>query len=159
GWLRSARPLTQTKALRDILGLDHLRPVARQQAPVTTAAKPVDSRKAITLQTETNFEAPPPREQPGQVEAPKEPARKLEPTRIGALDSLSKEPVLVRPHELVQHAAFLGGPGSGKTTLALNLVEQLLLQGIPAILVDRKGDLAGYANDAVWTRPLDDPRR
>ena len=36
------------------------------------------------------------------------------------------------PAELTRHAAFLGAPGSGKTTIALNLVEQLLLRGVPA---------------------------
>ena len=50
-----------------------------------------------------------------------------------------------------------GGHGSGKTTVALNLVEQLLLRGVPAILVDRKGDLCGYARPESWPRPLDDP--
>ncbi len=158
-WLRSARPLTQIKALRDVLDLDRLRPAARA-APVAqrpagdqgAAAKPLpvirtEPKRAVT---------PPPT---GAAIPPKEPPRKLEPLRIGELDSLSKDAVILAPHELMQHSAFLGGSGSGKTTLALNVVEQLLLQGIPAILVDRKGDLAGYANDAVWTRPLDDPRR
>ncbi|HPG88507.1 MAG TPA: DUF87 domain-containing protein [Hyphomicrobium sp.] len=51
---------------------------------------------------------------------------------------------------LKRHAAFLGGSGSGKTTLALSLIEQLLLRGIPAVLIDRKGDLASYANPDVW---------
>jgi DNA helicase HerA-like ATPase len=51
---------------------------------------------------------------------------------------------------LKRHAAFLGGSGSGKTTLALSLIEQLLLRGVPAILIDRKGDLASYANPDVW---------
>jgi len=46
-----------------------------------------------------------------------------------------------------RHAAFLGGTGSGKTTLALSIIEQLLENGIPAILIDRKGDLCGYAKD------------
>ena len=43
--------------------------------------------------------------------------------------------------ELTRHAAFLGAPGSGKTTIGvLNLVEHLLCcAGSPAILVDRKG--------------------
>ena len=59
----------------------------------------------------------------------------------------------IDPAELTRHAAFLGGTGSGKTTVALNLVEQLLLRGIPAILVDRKGDLCGYADPAAWARP------
>ena len=35
----------------------------------------------------------------------------------------------------------LGGSGSGKTVLALNIGEQLLQQGIPALLVS-KGDLS-----------------
>ncbi|SFV25727.1 helicase HerA-like domain-containing protein [Hyphomicrobium facile] len=51
---------------------------------------------------------------------------------------------------LKRHAAFLGGSGSGKTTLALSLIEQLLLRGVPAVLIDRKGDLASYANPDVW---------
>lgn len=157
-WLRSARPLTQIKALRDILDLDHLRPAARQP-PATAVAKPAISQAATAIRTDElkpKTQAPQSQRPP---EVPKAPPRKFEPIRIGELDSLSKEPVLLNPNELMQHAAFLGGSGSGKTTLALNLVEQLLLQGIPTILVDRKGDLAGYANDAVWTRPLDDPRR
>jgi hypothetical protein len=55
---------------------------------------------------------------------------------------------------LKRHAAFLGGSGSGKTTLALCLIEQLLLRGIPIVLIDRKGDLCSYANPDVW-RALD----
>jgi RecA/RadA recombinase len=58
---------------------------------------------------------------------------------------------------LVRHAAFLGGSGSGKTTLALTLIEQLLLRGVPAILLDRKGDLCSYANPEAWEKPTDDP--
>jgi len=51
---------------------------------------------------------------------------------------------------LKRHAAVLGGSGSGKTTFALSLIEQLLLRGIPAVLIDRKGDLCSYANPDVW---------
>jgi Helicase HerA, central domain len=51
---------------------------------------------------------------------------------------------------LKRHTAVLGGSGSGKTTLALSIIEQLLQRGIPAILIDRKGDLASYANPDVW---------
>jgi GTPase SAR1 family protein len=49
-----------------------------------------------------------------------------------------------------RHAAFLGGSGSGKTTLALSLIEQLLSREVPAVLIDRKGDLCSYANPEVW---------
>ena len=55
----------------------------------------------------------------------------------------------------MRHAAFLGGTGSGKTTLALTCIEQLLLSGVPAILVDRKGDLCSYARGSAW-KPAND---
>jgi energy-coupling factor transporter ATP-binding protein EcfA2 len=60
------------------------------------------------------------------------------------------KPVTLNRDVLKRHAAFLGGSGSGKTTLALSLIEQLLLRGIPAVLIDRKGDLCSYANPDVW---------
>jgi GTPase SAR1 family protein len=59
-------------------------------------------------------------------------------------------PVTLNKVVLKRHAAVLGGSGSGKTTLALSLIEQLLLRGIPAVLIDRKGDLCSYANPDVW---------
>ncbi len=60
------------------------------------------------------------------------------------------KPITLNKSLMKRHAAVLGGSGSGKTTLALTLIEQLLLQGIPAILIDRKGDLCSYANPEVW---------
>jgi hypothetical protein len=59
-------------------------------------------------------------------------------------------PITLNKGVLKRHAAVLGGSGSGKTTLALTLIEQLLLRGIPAVLIDRKGDLCSYANPDVW---------
>lgn len=64
-------------------------------------------------------------------------------------------PVTLNMDVMKRHAAVLGGSGSGKTTLALSVIEQLLLQGIPAVLIDRKGDLCSYANPDVW-RDVDD---
>jgi hypothetical protein len=62
----------------------------------------------------------------------------------------TQKPVTLAKDVLKRHAAVLGGSGSGKTTLALNLIEQVLAQGIPAVLIDRKGDLCSYANPDVW---------
>ena len=67
-----------------------------------------------------------------------------------------KRAVTLNKDVLKRHAAVLGGSGSGKTTLALCLIEQLLLRGIPAVLIDRKGDLCSYANPDVWRANLDD---
>lgn len=76
---------------------------------------------------------------------------------VGTTKGLSSQPIALTASEMTRHAAFLGGSGSGKTTLALNVVEQLLLRGVPVILVDRKGDLAGYARKSVWSRAALDP--
>src|SRR5918999_398367 len=76
---------------------------------------------------------------------------------VGQTRDLAKSPVTLGINELTRHAVFLGAGGSGKTTLALTLVEQLLALGIPAILVDRKGDLCRYADPHAWEEPLGDP--
>jgi len=60
------------------------------------------------------------------------------------------KPITLNKNVLKRHSAVLGGSGSGKTTLALSIIEQLLLRGIPAVLIDRKGDLCSYANPDVW---------
>lgn len=65
-------------------------------------------------------------------------------------ESESGRAVTLNKGIMKRHAAFLGGSGSGKTTLALSLIEQLLSRGIPAVLIDRKGDLCSYANPEVW---------
>jgi energy-coupling factor transporter ATP-binding protein EcfA2 len=65
----------------------------------------------------------------------------------------------VLAHDLTRHAAILGGAGSGKTTLAFRLIEELLARGIHAILIDRKGDLAAYADQDAWESDADEPTR
>src|SRR6266404_445672 len=44
--------------------------------------------------------------------------------------------------DLVTHAVCVGMTGSGKTGLCLALIEEAAIDGIPAILIDPKGDLA-----------------
>ena len=69
---------------------------------------------------------------------------------IGSCLGGETEAVSLNKHILRRHAAMIGGSGSGKTTLALSVIEQLLLRGIPVVLIDRKGDLCSYANPDVW---------
>ncbi len=51
------------------------------------------------------------------------------------------QPLLYDPADLTTHAVVTGMTGSGKTGLCIDLMEEAALQGIPAILVDPKGDL------------------
>ena len=81
------------------------------------------------------------------------------PLVLGRTNSVTPSPVTFEPNEFMQHAAFLGGSGSGKTTAALNLIEQLLARDVPAVLLDRKGDLCRYADPNAWDRPLGDAAR
>lgn len=51
------------------------------------------------------------------------------------------QPLHYDPADLTTHAVVTGMTGSGKTGLCINLMEEAALQGIPAILIDPKGDL------------------
>ena len=49
--------------------------------------------------------------------------------------------------DLVTHAVCVGMTGSGKTGLCIALLEEAAIDGIPAIVIDPKGDLANLAPD------------
>jgi hypothetical protein len=44
--------------------------------------------------------------------------------------------------DLVTHAVCVGMTGSGKTGLCIGLLEEAAIDGIPALIIDPKGDLA-----------------
>lgn len=141
-WLSHDNPLSQLPVLRSILDLDRFEPAgsvpqAMLRSPAAAAAP---ARPSPQLTLDLNPRAP----------------RTL---LLGRTEGITPRDLTVPVDDLCAHAAFLGGTGSGKTTLALGVVEQLLLEGIPVLLLDRKGDLCGYASDAAWTAPLGDPAR
>src|SRR5262249_34669201 len=72
----------------------------------------------------------------------------------GSTLGVTTTPVTFQTIDFTYHAAFLGGTGSGKTTAALNLIEQLLARDVPVVMLDRKGDLCRYADPVAWERPL-----
>ena len=57
--------------------------------------------------------------------------------------------------DLVTHAVCVGMTGSGKTGLCLALIEEAAIDGIPAILIDPKGDLANLLLTFPELRPED----
>ncbi|HQW34128.1 MAG TPA: DUF853 family protein [Thermoflexales bacterium] len=59
--------------------------------------------------------------------------------------TLIDEPVQLPIRELTTHAMILGMTGTGKTGLGVTLLEEMLLQGVPAIILDPKGDLTNLA--------------
>src|SRR4030095_8627517 len=57
--------------------------------------------------------------------------------------------------DLVTHAVCVGMTGSGKTGLCLALLEEAAIDGIPAIIVDPKGDLGNLLLTFPNLRPED----
>src|SRR5260370_18072195 len=53
-----------------------------------------------------------------------------------------EELILYDSKDLVTHAVCVGMTGSGKTGLCLSLLEEAAIDGIPALAIDPKGDLA-----------------
>jgi hypothetical protein len=56
-------------------------------------------------------------------------------------NKLSDQPLLYDPADLTTHGVVVGMTGSGKTGLCIAIMEEAALQGIPALLIDPKGDL------------------
>lgn len=55
--------------------------------------------------------------------------------------AVTSEQINYDPADLTTHAVVTGMTGSGKTGLCIILLEEAALQGIPAIIIDPKGDL------------------
>jgi hypothetical protein len=60
---------------------------------------------------------------------------------LGRAADAGKDLVLYDSRDLVTHAVCVGMTGSGKTGLCISLIEEAAIDGIPAILIDPKGDL------------------
>lgn len=65
------------------------------------------------------------------------------------------EVVLFDSKDLVTHAVVVGMTGSGKTGLGVVLLEEAALDGIPAIVIDPKGDLANLLLTFPQLAPAD----
>jgi len=55
--------------------------------------------------------------------------------------TVTTQPTAYDPADLTTHAVVTGMTGSGKTGLCVAMLEEAALKGIPAIIIDPKGDL------------------
>src|SRR5690349_18015949 len=58
-----------------------------------------------------------------------------------AKGALRADPVLYDSRDLVTHGVIVGMTGSGKTGLGISLIEEALIDNIPVLAIDPKGDL------------------
>ncbi|MFN0007178.1 MAG: ATP-binding protein [Planctomycetota bacterium] len=63
--------------------------------------------------------------------------------------------LLYNSNDLLTHALCVGMTGSGKTGLCFDIIEEAAIDGIPAILIDPKGDLANLLLTFPDLRPAD----
>jgi hypothetical protein len=69
--------------------------------------------------------------------------------------SEAEAPLLYESKDLVTHAVCVGMTGSGKTGLCIGLLEEAAIDGIPAIAIDPKGDIANLLLTFPGLRPED----
>ncbi len=85
-----------------------------------------------------------------------------------AADTLATAPLLYDSKDLTTHAVCVGMTGSGKTGLCVSLLEEAAIDGIPALVLDPKGDIANLmlafpgleaAEFRPWVDPADAARK
>ena len=79
-------------------------------------------------------------EEEDKIDISSELEKEITNTNIGNL-LLNGQPLEIHPNVFIRHAALIGAAGSGKTVLGKVLIEEMLLQGYSAILIDPQGDL------------------
>src|SRR5215204_504661 len=72
-----------------------------------------------------------------------------------ATGKATDEPLLYDSRDLVTHAVCVGMTGSGKTGLCLTVLEEAAIDGVPALVIDPKGDLANLLLTFPDLRPED----
>ncbi len=143
-WLAKEQPLRHVSLVRSLLEAASVGGPTEQRQPSVRPSKPVPE-----------ISTPKPHDSPSGSSNGQ--SAKCARIPIGTTRSLNSQPVFMTPDAFTTHAAFLGSTKSGKTTLALNIIEQLAVAGTPSVLIDRKGDLATYGLADFWREPAPEP--
>jgi len=136
-WLRARQPLTESGFFRS------LSLVGVAITPAAVINSPAEDK--------VPFQADPPS---GQAKvARRDPAGSELAIPLGIRPG-DRQPVLLKLAMLPLHLSVIAGAGSGKTVFLRRLVEEAVLSGVPAILLDSNNDLVRLA-DPWPQRPTD----
>ncbi len=67
----------------------------------------------------------------------------------------SERLLLVKNKDLTTHGVIIGMTGSGKTGLGIGLIEEAIIDGLPSIIIDPKGDMGNLLLSFPECRPED----
>ena len=62
-----------------------------------------------------------------------------------ATGDTTEDKVTYDPSDLTTHGVIVGMTGSGKTGLGIGLLEEALIDGVPCLVIDPKGDMGNLA--------------
>ena len=140
-WLKRTRPLTSLTSLRTILDLD--RPRRADAEPTgTKPRRQADGSSPIRRPDVDDGSEPPEPHHPTPVDR----------IIIGTTSDRRGEPVAIEPAELTRHAASSARRAAARRRPRWGWSSSSWSAGIPAILVDRKGDLCAYARPDMGLR-------
>jgi hypothetical protein len=83
-------------------------------------------------------------------------------------DQLTDKPVLLEGRDLTTHGVIVGMTGSGKTGLAVDLLEEAVLAGVPCLVIDPKAEMGNLllafpgltgADFEPWVDPAEAERK
>ncbi|MGL5079879.1 MAG: helicase HerA domain-containing protein [Microcoleaceae cyanobacterium] len=160
-WLRDRRPVSQLDFLQKaVTWLFEAESVNSHRAAVPSGTIPTStqiSARMSEIQPPPEFKAPEPNVSESKApELNKAPEDQPSPSfllPIGArlIGQQTKETVSIPVQNLTKHTVILAGSGTGKTVLVRRLVEEAVILGIPAIVVDCANDLARLGDR--WPQP------
>lgn len=140
-WLRERRPVSQLPFMHDAVTWLFGDAVSKSSAKVSSES---DSN-APSSEVEEPSRTP-------EVSGDNQPIESLQlPVGARLVGQQTKDPVSIRVQDLTKHTVILAGSGSGKTVLVRRLVEEAVLLGIPAIVIDCANDLARMGD--LWPTP------
>ena len=172
-WRRRDRPISSLSAMSAMLSLELLRPAASPEPP--QAQPEAQATAPATAPTTAPSTAPTDQVRPrgssprlraassepssGPVQtgvAPRPPREGL--LQLGTTADLRQEPCDLPPSALHRPSVILSSAAVGATELAQRVIEQALERGVAVVIMDRKGELAGYGRPAWWQDSADPAR-